>query len=137
MNGTIKCDHIKRLITLTRDYIKRLSLYNVNKIIISYTNVVSHVEIGNSLSGNRHGIACSKYCKIICTTFVFFNIKTQHSLSVVLISTVFFLWIIPWLDSRIVAIVENWWCVYLTVCIPFYIFALKNWPIWIEAKYLR
>ncbi len=25
-NGTLKCDHINRLITLTSDYIKRLSL---------------------------------------------------------------------------------------------------------------
>ena len=34
VNGTLKCDHIKRLITLTSDYIKRLLLYNIMDIAI-------------------------------------------------------------------------------------------------------
>ncbi len=34
VNGTLKYDHIKRLITLTSNYIKRLSLYYVIQIEI-------------------------------------------------------------------------------------------------------
>ena len=40
VNGTLKCDHIKRLITLTSDYIKRLSLCkNLNYENFDYENL--------------------------------------------------------------------------------------------------
>ncbi len=56
VNGTLKCDHIKRLITLTSDYIKRLLLYNKFELLI-YVNCESHVT-GNEKDHGGRGLVC-------------------------------------------------------------------------------
>ena len=66
MNGTLKCDHIKRLITLTGDYIKRLSLYIA---------ICSITGAGNSLGFAGHikdklGIRESVHTSTICTSTI-------------------------------------------------------------------
>jgi hypothetical protein len=56
--GRVKCDHIKRLITLTSDNIKRLSLYNELSFLCSasfncYLRVIIVTQLDKSLSKQK------------------------------------------------------------------------------------
>ena len=62
--GRLKCDHIKRLITLTSDNIKRLSLYSNGLVLITVSNFFNNRCLQRILKVSSYSF---KFCK--CESF--------------------------------------------------------------------